>query len=381
VKIKSKILNDESKQSTMKEKFENRRLSGALRIKLERDDHSCGKYWEGDKAEMVRQMVEITNDYKSQGYRLTLRQLYYQMVSRNYIPNDQNCYGKLSSVLDDCRYSGVIDWDIIEDRGRVPFTPYYENSVADALEKTVRWYALDKKIGQPVYTELWTEKDAISSILKQSVEDYTITVGINKGFASSTAMYEAYTRFMKEIKNRRKVVVLYFGDHDPSGLDMIRDIQARLEGFMAKGRHQSFFVNDLDTDDLENILYDNRELADRIDKCISAKRVDETLKRTLFAQISVKKWFEVKHIGLTMEQIEEFDLPPNPAKFSDPRAKKYVQEHGDVSWEVDALSPTAILDIVRTSLDEVIDYDALEKIKQRESDEIEYIRSLIKNME
>jgi hypothetical protein len=79
----------------MKEKFENRRLTGPLRIRLDRDDHSCGKYWEVEKEELVRQIVSITEEYRNMGYKLTLRQLYYQMVSRNYIPNDQKCYGKL----------------------------------------------------------------------------------------------------------------------------------------------------------------------------------------------------------------------------------------------------------------------------------------------
>jgi hypothetical protein len=375
----------------MKEKFENRRLTGKLRVKLERDDHDCGKYWEADKQQVINCIISVLKDYKSQGYILTLRQLYYQLVSKNIMPNDNICYSKLSSLLDDCRYSGVVDWDSIEDRGRVPYTPYFENSVKEALQRTIDCYKLDKRLGQDVYVELWSEKDAISNILKETVKDYTLTVGINKGFASSTAMYNAYMRFMPMMLEGKKVVVLYAGDHDPSGLDMVRDIRERLEYFMSKGSYKTklwdeYIQRNGDTS-IVNIMFDRYpELVGRCKEIIPKEDDDEMSDEAyeelvqIQALCVVKEYFVVKPICLTREQIDYYNLPPNPAKISDPRAKKYIEEHGDVSWEVDALSPRILRSIILEAVKECIDMDKYEEVIIQEEKDIEIIRGYIANM-
>jgi len=361
-----------------REKFEDRRVTGKFRVKLDRDDHSCGKYWEGDKQYVVSEIISVVNDYSKQGYCLTLRQVYYQLVSKNVIPNDDVAYGKLSSLLDDCRYSGLIDWNAIEDRGRVPYTPYFEYSVSDAIERTKDSYSLDKRQEQPVYIELWSEKDAISNILKQAVRDYTITVGINKGFTSSTAIYDAYNRFTSKIlEEGKKVVVLYFGDHDPSGLDMVRDIRDRLEFMMSTGANAYYFrkkwdqmYEDGEVEDAEVDLISKHD--DLRDKDREAYRNKEKGKEGNFSHLItaiVREFFEVRQIGLTREQVRKFNLPPNPAKITDPRAKKYIAKYGSISWEVDALRPMDIKDIITSSLEDLIDWDILANIKEREQED------------
>lgn len=364
----------------MKEKFENRRTSGTLRIKLERNDHDCGKYWEADKSEVIRKIIRVVEDYSRQGYKLTLRQVYYQLVAANVIPNDNAAYGKLSSLLDDCRYSGLVDWEDIEDRGRVPYTPYYEESVEDAILRTKSYYSLDKREGQPFFIELWSEKDAISNILKSVVRKYTITVGINKGFASSTAIYNAYTRLVgKILEEGKEVVILYFGDHDPSGLDMVRDITDRLEYMMASGVHQGRFIERLDEDNLYSFLNENPDLNRDVDSLLAKDNLSDKERerlRVIFARLVVRNYFTVKHIGLTMEQVRKYNLPPNPAKLTDPRAKEYVLKYGDISWEVDALQPSAISGIIEESLEELIDFNVYNGVKEKEKKDISILEQL-----
>jgi hypothetical protein len=312
----------------MKEKFEERKLTGTFTISLNR-----GGSWSADKSEVVHKMREIVEDYQEQGYKLTLRQLYYQLVARDIIPNDDKAYKKISALLDDCRYCGFIDWDSIEDRGRVPDTPYFEYSLQDALNRTLSSYKLDRRKGQMNYIELWTEKDAISNILSEGVYDYTITLCVNKGFTSSSAMYNAYKRFSRKILAGYDVIVLYFGDHDPSGLDMVRDIRERITHFMTNG----------DT------------------------------------YIDFSK-FRIDHIGLTMEQIKELNPPSNPAKISDPRAAGYIAKYGEISWEVDALNPEILLEIVEKSIKEYLDYDAFNRVKQIELNEKAKLKEIIENI-
>lgn len=268
------------------------------------------------KLAMVNEIIE---EYKQQGYRLTLRQLYYQLVSRDIVPNMQSEYAKLSRLLVKGRMAGMVDWNAIEDRLRVPFLPYWVNDVADAINDTIKHYRLDRQEEQKVYIEIMVEKDALSGVLRGVASDFHINLVVNRGYSSCTAMYDAYKRFEREtldggdIIGGKDLVILYLGDHDPSGLDMIRDIRNRLEEF-----------------------------------CIEP---------------------EIIHVAITQEQIEMYNPPPNPAKITDPRFKHYIQSHGTTSWEVDALEPRVLNQLIREKIESLIDMELFqEKLEQEQRD-------------
>ena len=242
---------------------------------------------------------EIIEEYADQGYVLTLRQLYYQLVSRDIIPNAKKEYAKLSGLLVKGRMAGVVDWSAIEDRTRTPFVPYWVHNIEDAINDTVRQFRFDRQRDQDVYIELWVEKDALSGVLKKITSKYHINLMVNKGYSSCSAMHDAFKRLKRQNDNGKETHILYLGDHDPSGLDMIRDVREILE---------EFGVYPL-----------------------------------------------VKQIGLTMKQIKEFNPPPNPAKITDPRAKWYLAEYGNVSWEVDALNPKVLHQLVKDNVEKLID--------------------------
>jgi hypothetical protein len=378
-------------KQTMKEAFEARKLDGEINIKL-----SAGRRWSADKATVCSQIITIVERYAALGYRLTLRQLYYQLVAADYIPNHDKVYSKLSSILDDLRYSGKVDWAAIEDRGRVPYLPYWVHSIKDALDDTASHYRLNRQQGQDTVIEVWTEKDAISGILKRITTKFHVNLVVNKGYSSSSAMHKAYQRFAGYINEGKKVIVLYFGDHDPSGLDMVRDIYSRIMFFLAAG-------DLLDTDDgtliggkiiewwLDNdlqampdewlaaaeyvIAYNNGEKSSytKFAKCMLEYN---RLKNQQF--IIENNLFVVQPIGLTMEQIEDFNPPPNPAKLTDPRAKWYVEQFGDISWEVDAIEPTAMEKIVEDAILEIIDEQQYQGVLSREKRERNFILNVAK---
>jgi len=255
----------------------------------------------------------IIEEYADDGYTLTLRQLYYQLVSRDIIPNEVREYAKLSTLLVKGRMGGVVDWEAIEDRIRVPFLPYWVTGIGDAINDTIEQYRLDRQEGQNVYIELWVEKDALSGILKRITSHYHIKLMVNRGYSSCTAMHDAYKRIEEVGYPCKKKVILYLGDHDPSGLDMIRDIQERLDEFGAD--------------------------------------------------------VEVKPIGLTMAQIKKYNPPTNPAKITDPRAKWYIREYGNKSWEVDALNPKILNELVEKNVEKLIDMNLFyDKIAEEKND-------------
>jgi len=273
----------------------------------------------GDRQLLIGHANTILESYASEGYRLTLRQLYYQLVARNIIPNRVQEYSKLSSVMVAARMCGHTDWDFLEDRLRIPYLQYAVNSVGEALEDTISQYKRFRQEGQPSLIEIWTEKDAVSNILKRVSEHYHVSLLVNRGYSSCSAMYRAAERFKRDGK---PVAVLYVGDHDPSGLDMLRDIDSRLCEF-------------------------------------------ET------------ETFEVVHVALTYDQIEEFHPPPNPAKTTDPRSTGYIAEHGDNSWELDALSPSDLERIVREAVEEVLDKEQFAAILEEERDDISKLDDIV----
>ena len=263
--------------------------------------------------EQLQVVNSIIEEYAEQGYILTLRQLYYQLVSRDVIANKQSEYAKLSTLLVKGRMAGVVDWNAIEDRIRVPFIPYSVDDIDDAISDTINQYRLNRQDGQDVYIELWVEKDALSGVLKRITSKYHINLMVNRGYSSCSAMHDAYERLERQESEGKKTVILYLGDHDPSGLDMIRDIEERLN---------EFGVNP-----------------------------------------------EVRQIGLTMKQIKKYNPPPNPAKITDPRARNYIAEFGNVSWEVDALTPEVLHKLVKDNVEELIDMDLFnDKLIQEEQD-------------
>lgn len=265
----------------------------------------------------IRLMNRILEKFNSQGYILTLRQLYYQLVAGDYIPNEVKEYAKVMKTLTMGRMNGLIDWSMIEDRSRQPHMDYSVAGISDALNDTILQYKLDRQEGQLVSIEIWTEKDAVSNILKRVSRYYHLRLSVNRGYTSVSAMYSAYQRMYRQLTTfDRGTKILYVGDHDPSGLDMIRDIEERLEEF---GMHDC----------------------------------------------------EVIPVALTMEQIEEYNPPPNPAKINDPRAAQYILEHGNESWELDALEPEVLHSITEEAVKEHLDQDLFDNIlSQEEIDKI-----------
>jgi hypothetical protein len=271
-----------------------------------------------DSSRKIDKMVEIVEEYQGQGLRLTARQLYYQFVSRDLIPNTPAEYRKLTSLLTDARYAGLVDWDAIEDRGRQPETPADWQSIEDRVESALRSYRLPRWKGQGKHCELWVEKQALAGVLWPLASEFHVTLMVNKGYSSASAMYESAQRILGAGEDEN--VIFYLGDHDPSGEDMVRDIEERLA---------EFGVCDL----------------------------------------------AVVKLALTIEQVQRYRPPPNPAKMTDSRAAAYVAKFGRRSWEVDALPPDVLSRIIREAFAAEIDVEKMDAVKEREQADKKLLRA------
>lgn len=209
--------------------------------------------------------------------------------------------------------TGLVDWDIIEDRIRIPKFVNEFADLADGIDTLHNAYRLNRWEGQDKYVETWVEKDALSGVLQPITSEYHVRLLVNRGYSSISAMHDAALRFRREEAMGKDCVVLYFGDHDPSGEDMVRDIDSRLDEFGCS--------------------------------------------------------VEVQKIALTMEQIQQYNPPPNPAKMSDPRANDYVAKHGDESWELDALPPKVLNDLVTKAIEGQLDRALYDEMIEREDED------------
>ncbi|MBE3119010.1 MAG: hypothetical protein IMZ50_09680 [Candidatus Atribacteria bacterium] len=263
---------------------------------------------------LLKHIATILELYRRQGYRLTLRQLYYQMVSRDLIPNNVRSYSSIGDLVSNGRLAGIIDWEMIEDRVRIPARNSHWESPAQILEAAASSYYRDRWEDQECHVEVWCEKDAVSNIIQPVCKKWDVTFMANRGYSSQSAMYEAYQRLRKAGNDGKENWIIYLGDHDPSGIDMTRDITERIGTFLA----QSFEG--------------------------------------------------VNRIALNMDQIDLYNPPENPAKQTDSRFASYLEKYGESSWELDALEPSILSDLVEKAILKHADISAMQAVEEIETE-------------
>lgn len=255
---------------------------------------------------LIAHCDRILRGYIAQGYTITVRTLYYQMVARDIIPNSERSYQNLTSLVNDARLAGLLDWDVIEDRGRRPVVRPRWGDGKQFMQAVAPQYHTDHWEGQDARVFVVVEKDALAGVLERTCRTFDAPLLAAKGYPSASSVRDLVRDQMMPYSDQR-IILLHLGDHDPSGLDMSRDLRERLD---------------------------------------------------LFGEGIID--FEFERIALNMPQIEEVNPPPNPAKATDSRFENYRQMFGDESWELDALSPDYLNNLLKTKIEEHIDPDLWE---------------------
>jgi len=261
----------------------------------------------------LHKAMTIIDEMQQAGYVLTLRQLFYQFVRRNWIANQEKEYKRLGDVVRRGREAGYIDWDAIEDRNRTHYGFARAQTAEDAMRGLAGRVQLDPWLDQDYHVEVWVEKQALESVVGRACAKQRARYMACKGYLSTSETYDAGKRFARAIQQGRTPVMIHLGDHDPSGIDMTRDNGKRL---------------------------------------------------SLFTRMGV----DVRRIALNMDQIEQYDPPPNPAKVQDSRAKDYIELHGTSSWELDALQPDVLHSLIQNEIATLIDQERWDKTMEREAE-------------
>lgn len=247
---------------------------------------------------LINIMNSIIEEFQAQGFKLTVRQLYYQLVAQDFIENTEKSYKRITNTVNDARLAGLMDWDAIEDRTReVIARPAWESG-RDILHGSASQFHMEMWYNQDVQPLVIVEKEALAGVMERVCWKWDVPLLAARGYPSVTVVRE-----LVELYDLGKpIVVLHLGDHDPSGIDMTRDLKERLE---------------------------------------------------LFSRGYVE--IQVNRIALNMDQINALKPPPNPAKQTDARFQDYRRKFGDKSWELDALSPSYLSNLVETNLQPLID--------------------------
>ncbi len=295
--------------------------------------------------DVIADAISICSEYQAMGFDLTLRQLYYQFVSRGLIPNNDREYKRLGSIINDARLAGYLDWDYIVDRTRSLRTVPHWETPADIIRSAAHSFRMDKWRDQRTQVEVWIEKDALVGVIEGVCQTNDVPHFSCRGYVSQSEQWAAGQRIFERALRGQRTVVLHLGDHDPSGIDMTRDIRDRLNNF---------------------VMYDSaRHLMSEVDVALSKEERHQAV------QVALGNWLDdyepvVQRIALTMDQVEEFDPPPNPTKLTDARAESYLSEYGQECWELDALDPVTLSELIQSSIDEHRDPDLWEDAVERE---------------
>ena len=249
---------------------------------------------------IVAAALDVFDQYDT---AITLRQLYYRLVARLLIPNTINSYKRLSRIMVKAREQEDVPVNCLEDRSRRILgrgdTGYesaedYLKQKLSSLQDSWRGFTMPMWEDQPVFVLISLEKDALSRLVSRVANKYSVRTFPTRGYPSFSYV-QIMANYMQTRLDGKPTVLLYFGDFDPSGVDIERDLEDRLSRYGAED-------------------------------------------------------FKVKRIALTAEQIRQYDLPPMPVKRSDARAEGFMATHGDRSVELDALDPNLLQEVVEKAI-------------------------------
>jgi hypothetical protein len=218
--------------------------------------------------------------------------------------------------------AGLLDWAYIVDRTRNLRDSAHWNDPSDAVEAIAQQFRSRKWDRQSTRVEAWVEKDALIGVLESACTDRDVDIPYFscRGYTSQSEVWGAAMRVRRYFASHAKVVILHLGDHDPSGIDMTRDITDRMTDFLS---HHGIRAWDRDV-------------------------------------------FEVRRVALNMPQIETYGPPPNPAKETDSRFADYAMRFGDESWELDALDPPVLVALIEEQVKQLRDAELWSYAKQDE---------------
>jgi hypothetical protein len=263
-------------------------------------------------------LIDAAVDILSSEWPMTVRQLFYRLVSVRFVENTRSDYQRVSRVMTTARDDGRCSFEWIVDRSRPEYSPNVFDDAAGYAEAVKCGYRKNYWTTQPTYCEVWVEKDAIIGSIQSVTDELGVTVRVGRGFLSTTKAHEIAEQFKQVSK---PITVFYLGDHDPSGRTIEADLAARIEMY---GSH-----------------------------------------------------FTLRRLAIFAGDIRRFSLPPLRVKMTDSRAKGFLSKYSDACVELDALPPIELRRRIREAVEQLLDRDLWNHAIEVESVELASIRETV----
>lgn len=273
-------------------------------------------------------LFDIVEEFKP----MTVRQVFYQAVSHGLIDKSEAEYKQtVVRLLTRMRKNKEMPAGWIADTSRWMRKPITHDSLQDMLEDSVNLYRRALWRDQSEYVEVWLEKEALSGVLLPIASRWDVPLMITRGYPSFTFLSEAAAAMREQIKAGKEVTLYYFGDHDPSGVDIPRHVEQELERLIAP--HS------------------------RTDPASPAYGL---------------KFINFERVAVNLEQIVSLGLQTRPTKKTDTRAKGFKGE----SVEVDAIHPHTLRDMAERCITQHINDDLMANTLNIEAQERETLRQI-----
>jgi hypothetical protein len=270
----------------------------------------------GGENRKTTQLIVAAVDILDAESPMTIRQLFYRLVSRGLIPNDRKHYQLVSRVMTKARDDGRCSFDYIVDRSRPHYSPSVFQDAGRYADVVQNAYRKDYWATQPNHVEIWVEKDAIIGSIEPTTNKLGVTIRVGRGFLSTTKAYDIAVHFQTIDK---PITAFYLGDHDPSGQDIERDLYDRIQSYGSG-------------------------------------------------------YFDLQRLAIHKTDIALFNLPPLRIKDGDMRAAKFRRQHGEECVELDALPPEELRRRIQDAVEDLQDHELWDRAIAVEKVELASIR-------
>jgi len=286
------------------------------------------------RSQQTLRIIQAASELLDPEQPMTLRHLYYLLVSSGDLHNSQKDYDNLIRVTGQARKRGELPFDGLIDNMRGHIKPSSWSGLSDFTQETAETYRKNLWANQKDYIEIWCEKDAISGVIGDVTWEYDVHLRPTRGYPSLTFLYGVADELTKIGK---PIHIYYLGDHDPSGLDIERSCRQELDQMLMRSYARSLLAE------------------------------EDTFLQT----------FEWKRLGLNENDFDNFNIIPLPAKRSDKRFMAFHEEYGTEAAELDALPPDELRRRVREAIESHINQEEWKQLQKIEAVERETYQKVV----
>lgn len=286
---------------------------------------------------------------------MTVRQVFYRLTSAGVVAKTEAEYkGTVCRLLAELRRSGAIPYAWLADSTRWMRKPNTYSSAEQALQRTAELYRRALWDDAPERVEIWLEKEALAGVLVDVTDEWDVPLMVTRGYPSMSFLYSAAEAIRDRTEQGdQRTCIYYFGDRDPSGVDIDRAVRQGI-GEALVSMESVYFPDDFSGADYVNVLRARQHEGRILDRPDPED-----------FEIAFEEFADFTRVAITEDQIEAWELPTRPTKKTDTRSSSFE----GVSVEVDAIPPAQLRQLATDAIERHVDHHRLRILRTYEAEE------------